>query len=764
MRRLAPLALAALAAACIHRPPLMKLETPTPIALVVVLDQKDGAVLDREPRDLRRQLTRQLEKRNLVVERLTADQLAPLARSIDTKTRMDLLAQALGPGKLFLLVELRVTLSFTDLDGAYKWNVESHLTVSSTDSLATANSADFGTSVFLHQEFEREREVLRQAAEDLADRVGILLDSHFAGRAGTEGGAPPPPVPPAEPPAPGEPAAPPTETPAATPPAPPTTAPGTPSTRGDWRAKPLYFVLLDRFAPDEGTATDVNRADPDDWHGGSLATLRRHLDDLSALGVGSVWLSPVSSCREEKLGVFGPSHCYWVRDLGQLERRFGTLAEVRALRDELHARGMKLVLDIVLNHVSPDSPLMKAHPDWIHPRLALRDFDDPEQLEKGWLGGLPDLAQEKPAVADYLIATTRRLLDEIEPDGLRLDAVKHIPLAFWARFSRELHEARPDLLLIGEDLDGDPTRLARVTRAGGFDALFDFPLRSAILGAACEHGPVGTIAAREGLDRLDAPGSAWVTLLDNHDLPRLATTCGGEKSELALAALFALRGIPSLTYGTEAGLQGAADPANRGDLLFPVTGELRGKLAELAALRRAHPALAVGRTVVVSASRESLAQLRVAGSEVVWLAMARGGAPEAPPAGGRWRTLYAASAGGVTLKLSLAQDPAAAAALARDLERGAQTNRPIRFAPVGVPALQPGDAVAVVGSAPELGGWDPHRAVLAASPIELAANSAYELKLIVRRAQGKVEWQPGPNDIVYVAAGETPQTITLRWN
>ena len=220
-----------------------------------------------------------------MVERLTAEQLAPLARSIDTKTRMDLLSQALGPGKLFLLVELRVSLAFSDLDGAYKWSVESHLSVSSTDSLATANSADFGTSVFLHQEFEREREVLRQASEDLADRVGILLDSHFAGRAGTEGGAPPPPAPPPEPPE-----------------APPAATPSAPSARGEWESQPLYFVLLDRFAPDEGTAKDVNRADPDDWHGGSIATLRRHLDDLKALGVGSVWLSPVSSCREEKLG------------------------------------------------------------------------------------------------------------------------------------------------------------------------------------------------------------------------------------------------------------------------------------------------------------------------------------------------------------------------------------------------------------------------------------------------------------------------------
>jgi hypothetical protein len=292
---------------------------------------------------------------------------------------------------------------------------------------------------------------------------------------------------------------------------------------------------------------------------------------------------------------------------------------------------------------------------------------------------------------------------------------------------------------------------------------------------------VGTLAARISLDRLDADdqmlrpsasarqpakpvssGLSWVTLLDNHDLPRLASSCSAQSAQLALALLFSLRGIPSLTYGTEAGLQGATDPANRGDLEFPVQNPLRAKIAELAALRLAHPALASGRTLLASSSRDAVAELRWAPGEAIWIAVARGRAPAEPPAGGAWRPLLETSAEGVTLKLSVAVDAAAVAALAQELDRGGR--RPVHFEPVGTPALQPGDAVAVVGSAPELGAWDPRRAVPAAQPIELPANNAYELKLVVRRAKGSIEWQPGANDIVYIAAGDAPQTVTLRWN
>jgi glycosidase len=248
----------------------------------------------------------------------------------------------------------------------------------------------------------------------------------------------------------------------------------------------MYFALVDRFAPSEASPTlPVDRRDPAFWHGGDLSTLRRHLDDLQSLGAGAVWISPVSSCRESKIGPSGPSHCYWVEDPAVFERRFGTFEQLRALRDELHSRGMKLVLDVVLNDVAPDSPLLAKHPEWFHPPMALLDYSDPVQLEKGQIGGLPNLAQERPEVAKYLIDTTRDWVRRVEPDGLRLDAVKHIPSTFGAQLASTLHAEFPGLLLIGEDFDFDPLKLARLARTTGLDALLDFPLQGALLDALC---------------------------------------------------------------------------------------------------------------------------------------------------------------------------------------------------------------------------------------------------------------------------------------
>jgi len=805
LRRAFPLAALVGLAACIHRPPFTRLEQPTPITLAVILDRPEGAQIDEEPRALAHALAHELDRRNLDPERLPADQAASLGATHDTRARAALLAKALGPGKEFLLVELK-TSYFDYMEGRHKWVVQTRLMVGRTDRLDVASTADFDVSVFLPFDFEGPKEAQEQAADDIAERLGRLLDNHYAGQ-------------PEAVPAPAAKAAP-------------------AHAAAGWSARPLYFVLLDRFAPSErgeqgpltpalspvrgegevgpsspageerevGTsspageerevstsspageekeagpsssageereagssppagerpgegAVRVDRSDPAAWHGGDLATLRRHLDDLQALGVGAVWLSPVSRCREGKKGQWGGYHCYWVEDLGAFEPRFGTPEELRALRDELHARGMRLVLDVVLNHVAPDSPLLARHPDWFHPKKPLLDYGNRQEVEQAWLANLPDLAQEKPAVADYLIETVSKWVREVAPDGLRLDAVKHVPVAFWRRFTREMHAERPGLEIIGEDLDGDAATLASEAREGGFDALFDFPLRSEILGAACEGAPVGGVAARLGLDRLDAPGAGWATLLDNHDLPRLASACPDfDHAAAALELLFLLRGIPTLTYGVEAGLAGKGDPENRGDLEFPVRSPYRDLIARLSALRAGHPALAEGRSCVRAADRDGFVLYRAApGGEVacVFVARGRGEAPLDPG----WTQVFHDERGGLTLDVEVSSDAEARRTVARAMAPASP--RDIRVVPDGPPALGPGDTLSLVGAAPELGAWNPaHGAPLS---VHLPADEVYELKLVVRRASGQVEWEPGPNELVYVQRGEGAQAVALRW-
>jgi hypothetical protein len=193
--RLALVALAlalalALVAGCVQRAPLARLDQATPIMLVVLADDADGARAVAAPPELAGELV----KRNLVVEAAPAPATAALTGARDSKTRSELLAKELGPGKLFLLVELRATF-FAQMQGAWKWNVDAQLTVARSDGLAQGTSASQHTPVFLDSESDGAREAFEAAGPSLSDRIGRLLDDHFAGHGATVA-PPPPPTPP----------------------------------------------------------------------------------------------------------------------------------------------------------------------------------------------------------------------------------------------------------------------------------------------------------------------------------------------------------------------------------------------------------------------------------------------------------------------------------------------------------------------------------------------------------------------------------------
>jgi glycosidase len=181
----------------------------------------------------------------------------------------------------------------------------------------------------------------------------------------------------------------------------------------------------------------------------------------------------------------------------------------------------------------------------------------------------------------------------------------------------------------------------------------DAPIRLVTMAEIRRDQPIGAIAQRLRLDRL-TPRLAWATFLDNHDLPRLRSVCTDEGARLALAALFALRGIPVLTYGVEAGFAGKGDPENRSDLEFPVQSPFRELIARLSDLRARHPALADGLTQIAEASRDSLALLRSTDSEVAWISIARSGsAAPAPPTNTDWAPVWRENARGISLRIRI---------------------------------------------------------------------------------------------------------------
>lgn len=190
----------------------------------------------------------------------------------------------------------------------------------------------------------------------------------------------------------------------------------------------LYLIMTDRFADGDlandgldaksaaaSAAAEAERAKPRGWHGGDLQGVRDHLDYLQQLGVTTVWITPVYVNGEAN-----SYHGYGATDLYGVDPHYGSLADLQALAQALHSRGMKLVLDTVPNHVGPAHPWVQDEPTpvWFHGTAAdhvkaetdFRALINPHAPERdraatlhGWFADiLPDMDTDDPAVAQYL--------------------------------------------------------------------------------------------------------------------------------------------------------------------------------------------------------------------------------------------------------------------------------------------------------------------------------------------------------------------------
>lgn len=371
-----------------------------------------------------------------------------------------------------------------------------------------------------------------------------------------------------------------------------------------WQSQIIYFPLTDRFKDgDPSNNYEVNRSNPVGFHGGDLRGMIDSLDYLKDLGVSTIWVPPVAeNTNFANIGGWQGYgyHGYWIKDHYAVEEHQGTLDTVKELVTKAHARDMKVVLDIVLNHVGPDHPWRNdpAKEGWFHKHGAIKDWENVYERENGDVGGLPDLAQENEDVYQYLLKNTLWWIQETGVDGIRLDAVKHIPVAYWQRFAADIKaKMGPEFMLLGEVLHGDPNIQAPYQRAG-IDALFDLPLYYTMREVFGQDMSAERLGQRLDEDaKYDDPGKL-VTLLDNHDLPRFMSSLSGapakDRLKLALAFLMTVRGIPSVYYGTEVGLEGGNDPDNRRMMEFGKDPELTAHFKKLTGIRNANPALQFG--------------------------------------------------------------------------------------------------------------------------------------------------------------------------
>ena len=342
-----------------------------------------------------------------------------------------------------------------------------------------------------------------------------------------------------------------------------------------WADRVFYEVFVRSFADGDGDGV------------GDFAGLTQRLDYLNDgdpattddLGVTGIWLMPVAEAVSY--------HGYDVTDYNEIEQDYGTRADFEAFIDAAHERGILVIVDLVTNHTSREHP-------WFQDALAggeRRDWYSWSTSNPGWppvagpnpwhrvaggddyyygafWEGMPDLNLRNAEVSEELESVADFWLDELDVDGFRIDAAKHLietdgdlqantpeTLAWLADYTQAIHERHPEALVLSEVFDISLT-------AGGYvpassDLTFDFGRASAIV-SALQQRRTGLLTTALGETIRFWPRNRQASFLTNHDQNRVMSQLSGDIPAAKLAAFMLLTGpgVPFVYYGEEIGMVG----------------------------------------------------------------------------------------------------------------------------------------------------------------------------------------------------------------
>lgn len=409
----------------------------------------------------------------------------------------------------------------------------------------------------------------------------------------------------------------------------------------------IYLIMPDRFSDGDPANNDpaesrglFDKTKPRYYHGGDLQGVIDRLPYLKAMGVTALWLNPVYdnvnhlNTRETYDGLpIADYHGYGAVDYYGVEEHLGTLAQFRELVDAAHRQGMKIIQDQVANHTGPfhawvsDPPLANwfhgsaaSHPKETWQTWTVADPRSGAEMRRGTLDGwfldiLPDLNQEEPEVARYLIQNTLWWIGVSGLDGIRQDTLPYVPRSFWHDWSAAIRREYPQVRIVGEMFDGDASLVAFFQGGrrqwdgvdSGIDTLFDFPLFYAVRSVFAGGASMTELPKALARDRLYADPTRLVTFLGLHDVERFLNVRGASTGTLKMAFTFLLttRGIPLIYYGDEIAMSGGNDPENRRDFpaeRFAQPGELYEHIARIAKLRSENDCLRRGDLVTLQAT------------------------------------------------------------------------------------------------------------------------------------------------------------------
>ncbi|MFH1195245.1 MAG: alpha-amylase family glycosyl hydrolase [bacterium] len=404
----------------------------------------------------------------------------------------------------------------------------------------------------------------------------------------------------------------------------------------------LYLIFPDRFA-DGDTLNNIipnpieefPRYDLNGRHGGDIQGMIDKLDYLKNLGITALWITPMLENN-----MYMSYHGYAATDMYKIDPRFGSNELYKKFVDEAHSHGIKIIMDHVSNHIGINHYWTKnlPMPNWFngtvenhkganHNKVSIVDVHadpDAEELNStGWFTNyMPDLNQNNPFLANYIIQNTIWWIEYLGVDGIREDTYPYSDQQFMSRWAKEVLDEYSNFNIVGEVWTGEAAFLAGFQRNSllprdyntNLPAVTDFNLRDAFTKYLKGESGIYIIYETLAKDYLYPDIDNLVTFLDNHDIDRAMFNANNnkEKFKIALTLLMTTRGTPQLFYGTEIGMNGGG---HHGRIRAPFPGgfpnfdrnsftkegrtklenELYDYLHKLILIRKENPSLAEGK-------------------------------------------------------------------------------------------------------------------------------------------------------------------------
>ncbi|MDE1549715.1 alpha-amylase family glycosyl hydrolase [Jeotgalibaca caeni] len=350
----------------------------------------------------------------------------------------------------------------------------------------------------------------------------------------------------------------------------------------DWDEAIIYFALTDRFYNGDQTNDYLveNTDHLETYHGGDFEGLIKKIPYLTELGVNTLWITPIVdniewNLREQQGDSQFGYHGYWAKDFTKIDEHLGDIETFQALLERAHDYGMKIMVDVVLNHSGYGMKPGETNPGVEHfptpeeqqPFEAMLRTDPvPNHQVMGELAGLPDFITEDEAVRNQLIAWQTDWIEKTRTprgdtiDFFRVDTIKHVEDTTWKAFKNKLVEIQPDFKLLGENYGASIDNPGGYLYDGEMDAVLDFDFKN-LAGQFVNWDVMGVQEALIERNEQLSSDATMAQFLSSHDEDGfLYRQAGGDQGKQMVAAALQItaKGIPVVYYGEEIGLSGPA--------------------------------------------------------------------------------------------------------------------------------------------------------------------------------------------------------------